>query len=214
MQNELNNRLYSSAIWCGARYMKNILPFMLLWSANSIAGEWNACSYLGKNNADMITEKDCIQIEAKNVSDSDASISQAVTSTAQYDENGVGYLYSPLGIYYFTRAGRVRKTISYDNGPDYFKEGMARTERNGKIGYFNTSLNIVVEPAFDFAMPFQNGVAMVCNGCKQKKVGEHSELVGGFWGVIDSKGMIIEPIDKTMTQLLDKMPEIPAPNGK
>lgn len=115
-------------------------------------------------------------------------------------------IYSPVGIYYFSQSGKVRRTIPYDNGPDYFEEGLARTERNGKIGYFNKSLEITIEPMYDFGFPFQKGVAIVCNGCVKEKDGEHSKLVGGVWGAIASNGKIIEPLQNTFVEIMNKVP--------
>jgi hypothetical protein len=94
-------------------------------------------------------------------------------------------------IFYITKAGRTAPTIYFDNGPDYFVEGLARTRKNNKIGFIDKQLNIVIEPKYDFASPFRNGVAEVCNGCKRKYHGEHWEMVGGSWGKIDINGNLI-----------------------
>jgi len=40
----------------------------------------------------------------------------------------------------------------------------------------------------------ENGKAKVCNGCTKQQDGEHYMMVGGKWGVIDTKGRIIEPL--------------------
>jgi hypothetical protein len=63
-----------------------------------------------------------------------------------------------------------------------------------KIGFINNKLEVVIEPRFDFAYPFENGKARVCNGCTKKQNGEHYMIVGGKWGVIDQSGKLISPI--------------------
>jgi hypothetical protein len=179
--------------------MKKIyLIIIFLFLANIvIAEDGYECSYYQDSFQDLVSEESCITY-SKNVRNKvtggDALISKKVAISASYDANGLGYLYSPVGVFYFTRAGLVRKTLFYDNGPDYFSDGLARTEWNEKIGFFDTKLALVIEPQFDFAFPFDNGISMVCIGCTKKNIGEHTEIVGGKWGAINPKGEIIHPI--------------------
>ena len=79
----------------------------------------------------------------------------------------------------------------YDNGPDYIEEGLFRMKNNDKIGFADTSGTIVIEPQYDFALPFKNGKAVVCNGCKK---GSGFTQQGGKCGVIDKKGNIVVPL--------------------
>ncbi|NJO90703.1 MAG: WG repeat-containing protein [Chloroflexia bacterium] len=65
------------------------------------------------------------------------------------------------------------EVFRYDNGPDYFSEGLLRIVKNGKIGYANEQGKIVIEPQYDCAWPFANGKASVSNSCKVEKDGEH-----------------------------------------
>ena len=84
------------------------------------------------------------------------------------------------------------KTLTYENGADPFSDGLARTSVNGKVGFFNINLDIILKPIYDFAFPFHEGKAEICTGCKEKKEGEHSMLDGGKWQKIDRNGLVIE----------------------
>jgi len=94
--------------------------------------------------------------------------------------------------YYIRKDGKVMKTLTYENGADPFVEGLARTEVNGKIGFFNTNLDIVLKPIYDFAFPFYHGIAEICTGCKEQKEGDYSMLKGGRWQKINREGLVIE----------------------
>ena len=96
---------------------------------------------------------------------------------------------------YVNAAGVVVPVLRFDNGPDYFVEGLARTVQNGKVGFVDESLRVVIAPAWDFAFPFENGAALVCEGCTRRRVGdEHEEVVGGRWGRIDARGRVVVPV--------------------
>jgi len=94
--------------------------------------------------------------------------------------------------YYIRKDGKAIKTITYENGADPFVEGLARTKVNGKIGFFNTNLDIVLKPIYDFAFPFYHGVAEICTGCKEQQEGDYSMLKGGRWQKINREGLVVE----------------------
>ncbi|XDD46197.1 WG repeat-containing protein [Leptospira sp. WS39.C2] len=87
------------------------------------------------------------------------------------------------------------ESFIYDNGPDYIVETLARYVENGKMGFHNERCQKVIEAKFDFVYPFENGYAIVCNGCESKKEEEHSRIVGGKYGIINKKGKIVIPIE-------------------
>ena len=99
-------------------------------------------------------------------------------------------------VFYVSKSGKAIRTFFFDNGADYFEEGLARTISKGKFRFINEKLEVVIEPRFDFAFPFENGKARVCNGCTKKRDGEHYMMVGGKWGVIDRSGKLISPMKK------------------
>lgn len=97
-------------------------------------------------------------------------------------------------LYYLNGAGRSAPVLWYDNGPDYFAEGLARTVRDGKVGFIDRDLSERIPATWDFAFPFADGVAVVCEGCRSHPVGEHSEMRGGVWGYIDLTGSVVVPV--------------------
>lgn len=68
----------------------------------------------------------------------------------------------------------------FDNGPDYWEEGLRRYVENGKIGFVDALGNKVIIAQWDFATPFYNGYAKVFEGGWKKKYdkgGEHWSVV-------------------------------------
>jgi pimeloyl-ACP methyl ester carboxylesterase len=116
-------------------------------------------------------------------------------SRIAFDQDGLATIYVPEhGVAYARRDGKTAWMHRFDNGADYFVEGLARTVQGAKIGFVDKNLDTVISPAWDFALPFEDGLAMVCVGCRFEPVGEHSEVVGGRWGYIDRSGAIVFPV--------------------
>jgi len=106
---------------------------------------------------------------------------------------------------YWIDAGGVPYVQAYifDNGPDYSIEGRARFVEEGMVGFLDDCMNKVILARYDFAMPFQNGRAVVCMGCRSEPVGEHPPMVGGRWGAIDLSGNVVVPLiyeDRTLRE--------------
>ena len=79
----------------------------------------------------------------------------------------------------------------FDNGPDWLEDGLFRIVRNGKIGYADCNGVIVIEPKFECANQFENGIARVALDCKlvkDKSDSEHSRMESNSWFYIDKKG--------------------------
>ncbi|TGL51563.1 WG repeat-containing protein [Leptospira kemamanensis] len=87
------------------------------------------------------------------------------------------------------------ESFLYDNGPDYISESLARYVEEGKMGFHNERCQKVIEALYDFAYPFENGYALVCNGCELQPEGEHKRIVGGKYGILNKKGKIVLPIE-------------------
>lgn len=119
-----------------------------------------------------------------------------------FDE-GVAAVLLSTGWYYVTPAGGTAPVVTFDNGADYFAEGLARTIRSGKVGFIDRSLTLRIDPAWDFAFPFDGGVARVCQGCRSHPTaeGEHFERRGGAWGYIDREGTVVVPVEFEREQL-------------
>lgn len=64
----------------------------------------------------------------------------------------------------------------YDNGDDYFSEGLQRiVDRDGKIGFRDTIGKIIIVPQFAFAFPFKDGYAKVTDTGHSKAVDKGGE---------------------------------------
>ncbi|MEH2622102.1 hypothetical protein V1292_000157 [Bradyrhizobium sp. AZCC 1719] len=99
------------------------------------------------------------------------------------------------GQWFYVRRGVAPAPVELmDNGPDYFKDGLARSRVGGKIGYIDRKLNLVIPAIYDGAYPFNDGVAVVCTACTLVSEGENngrSWYEGGHWGRIDRKGRVV-----------------------
>ncbi|MBS3919443.1 MAG: WG repeat-containing protein [Deltaproteobacteria bacterium] len=108
-------------------------------------------------------------------------------------------------VFYVSKSGKAARTHLFDGGADYFEEGLARTISSGKFGYMDEKLAVVIKPEYDFAFPFENGVAVVCNGCRPVSEGEHHLLTGGKWGAIDRSGAVVIPLTFSREELRESV---------
>lgn len=76
----------------------------------------------------------------------------------------------------------------YDNGPDYPSEGLFRIVKNGKIGYADETGNVVIEPQYSCAFPFEEGKAKVAIECQSIPDGEYTSPESDEWIFIDLQG--------------------------
>lgn len=79
---------------------------------------------------------------------------------------------------------------SVDNGPDYPSDNRIRFRNGGKWGYATENGTVVIPAKYDGAMPFKNGAASVCLGCKVKYEGEYMLFDGGRTFIIDTVGNV------------------------
>ena len=98
------------------------------------------------------------------------------------------------GLVYVDRQDRpVLRPFIYDNGPDFFQDGLARHVENGKMGFHDEALKVVIPARYDFAFPFRDGRAKVGMDCVQYPVGEHSSVQCKSWEYIDRSGWRVPP---------------------
>ncbi|WP_312688538.1 WG repeat-containing protein [Kosakonia sp.] len=100
----------------------------------------------------------------------------------------------PDADYYVRSADNYLSVVHFDNGPDWFVEGLVRSRQNGKVGYWDDTFRNRIAPQFDYAWQFNAGKALVCNGCAPQKDGEHVALMGGQWFYIDKNGQRVSEI--------------------
>ena len=102
-----------------------------------------------------------------------------------YDQYGHALVQDAQGWVYVDKAGHaVVRPYIFDNGPDYFEEGLARFVENGKMGFHDNALNIVVPAKYDFVFPFKNGQAKAGTDCHKKQQGEHFSVLCEHWEII------------------------------
>lgn len=119
-------------------------------------------------------------------------------SVMKYVENGFTYQYNREGHYfemYSPNNIKIANIFFFDNGPDYYSEGLRRIVEDNKIGFIDKKNRIVIEPQFDFAKPFQDGFALVVKDPVFKKTGEHTVISGGKWGLVNRKGILVVPME-------------------
>ena len=110
----------------------------------------------------------------------------------EFSSEGIAAVADQSGWMYIDTKGKILiRPFIFDNGPDPFQEGLARFRDKDKIGFFDQTGKIIIEPRFDFVMPFSDNLAAFCRGCKEIQEGEHSAVSGGKWGFIDRKGKIV-----------------------
>ena len=107
---------------------------------------------------------------------------------------GIAAVVDEKGWAYIDLRGRVLiRPFVFDNGPDYFREGLARFVSGGQFGFFDRQAKVVIAARFDFALPFSEGRAAVCSGCREVPQGEHQAVRGGKWGFINRQGELVIP---------------------
>lgn len=158
------------------------------------------CWYFSKNSNEEVNEKQCFNMDNRiNSALGDTQINHKVIPQLSFNIDGLSFIRSTNGFFYVNRHGIMRSTLTFDNGPDYFSEGLARTHIDGKIGYFDKSLKIKIQAHYDFGFPFTEGQAIVCNGCVERTEGEHTMRVGGLWGSINKKGKVVQELHPQTT---------------
>jgi hypothetical protein len=80
--------------------------------------------------------------------------------------------------------------VSFDNGPDYFHEGLVRAKRNGKMGFADKFGQIAIPCEYDFAWWFENGKAKVTFNAREirDKYDDHTRIESDEWFYIDKNG--------------------------
>ena len=123
------------------------------------------------------------------------SIQPQYMMAGEFSDEGLAAVLDSDGWAYIDRQGRVViRPYVFDNGPDYFSEGLARFSIDGKFGFFNSYGEVVIGPSYDFAYPFSEGLAAVCSGCSPAEDGEHILIKGGRFGYIDRHGNAAIPL--------------------
>lgn len=182
--------------------MKKIYPLtiFIISLIITVSSTWSAedvqCRYTPKVSAEnpqpeLQPFKACGKVNKEGI----LIVSQSHLSNAYFDSDGIACFYvQGVGPFYVRESGKTQRTRLYDNGCDYFSEGLARADLDAGVAFFNKELIIVLRTEYDDAFPFRSGYAAVYNGGELKKIGEHTLLVGGACGYIDKHGNIVVPL--------------------
>ena len=112
-----------------------------------------------------------------------------------FSPEGIAAVVDEEGWAYIDRSGRILiRPFLFDNGPDYFAEGLARFTADGKFGFFDKRGRVVIQSRFSFANSFSEGRAAVCDACREIAEGEHRRVQGGRWGFINRSGNLTIPL--------------------
>lgn len=166
------------------------------------SAEYIPCAYTPQqtenNQYPEITQYDkCAQLINKTVIIFDKHLNKI-----EFNDSELSQIRVHDGLYYVNKQGKLARTHIFDNGADYFQEGLSRTIKNNKFGFINNKLDLVIKAEYDFAYPFENGLSIVCIGCKAFKVGEHTEMRNGKWGVIDKSGNVVIKISHGYDEII------------
>jgi hypothetical protein len=146
-------------------------------SANQVDYDWDRYARCARLDPDGRVVFDPAHRERMSVEDGFASV-----------------LVDAKGWYYVGPDGASLQVLSTDFNTDPWVEGLTRGRRDGKIVFFNRQFEEATGHRYDWAWPFQEGRALVCDGCVlEDSQQEHPILAGGTWWLIDRSGERIEP---------------------
>lgn len=167
-------------LWGYAAYAQSGGPAL----ADAVNGAQYGC--LVFESEETISDHENCAAEA---GDGSFMIAQSIVKRLDFEANGlVSISIRYKGPAYVREDGYARTVMPFDNGPDYFNNGLARTVIDGKIGFLDEKLDIKIPAIFDGAYPFSGGYARACIGCRRVSDGEHSWYDGGEEICINASG--------------------------
>ncbi|MBU2978749.1 WG repeat-containing protein [Alteromonas sp. C1M14] len=169
------------------------------------ADDWGACGYIPKKTDQYQHPEMEVFNKCATYKSGILQISEEHIKNLDFDKFGLASFFSSGQYFYVKPDGRFLPVIFYDNGTDYFEEGLTRSLRKGKVAYYNKDLELVLAPGYDWAWPFHNGKALVCEGCvlTPDKYG-HQVLKGGLWGYINKQGEEVVPVKYKASDIPNK----------
>lgn len=115
--------------------------------------------------------------------DGGAGLPATFYSADEFNWCGIAAVLDDEGWRYIDRAGHRLpvRPMMFDNGPDYFREGLARHVDGGKYGYFDECGKVVIPAQYDFALPFEGGKARAGFDCVFPPAGEYRSYQCKSW---------------------------------
>ncbi len=161
------------------------------WPESGPAANFDqGCTYSARNKGDVLHVDHCAWLDPAGR----IHLKRAQHLALDFDRYGLAGVNIGDRWYYVSRDGRSAPVMAMDNWAEPFAEGLARSPVGGKIGFIDRDLALVIPPRYDGALPFENGWAEVCIGCKLTSHGEHSSYEGGRWICVDRHGHEREPL--------------------
>lgn len=180
--------------WHGRTSKRNIIrhvSLVMLFTCCSVCKSENLCYYISKQDEGFSGHDDCGVITGDNV-----DLQRDHLDNLRYDSNGLSCVLFPDGdAFYISETGRSHRVYFFDNGCDYFRQGLTRGIVDGRMVVVNRDLEVVSSTGFDFIMPHDCGYSIACNGPFEiESYGEHRLMRGGTCGLLDRKGdLVMEP---------------------
>lgn len=146
------------------------------------------CEYSSKLELELESYKSCGEVKGDQI-----LLRDWHKKNLLFDKNGLACVVIGGGkAFYITKKGFSRRILFFDNGCDYFEDGLARGYENGKMVYIDKNLNVVLKPNFEWLIPFDYDHAIVCNGPFETiQEGEYTRMTKGQCGLIDKKGKLV-----------------------
>lgn len=166
------------------------------------ADDFSSCSYTPKKtNQNQYPERSVFE-QCASYKAGVLRIAPMHMERLAFDKEGIASFYTSEQYFYVKPDGRFLPVVTFDNGADYFQEGLVRSLLSGKIEFYNKDFELKLSPAYDWAWPFQDGLALVCNDCVSSPMaGEHVQFEGGLWGYINKDGDEVVPVNPQSTKL-------------
>ena len=111
-------------------------------------------------------------------------------------ENGLSRVQTEKNLGFINDQGKVVFATSIDKPTDWtgnFSDGRAAFSVKKKCGYFDAQGNVVIDPKYDDAEDFSDGLAAVNEGAKPAAF-PRPYLEGGKWGFINKTGRRVIPM--------------------
>lgn len=149
----------------------------------------NSCVYPDKREeGSLAAHDDCGRITGDKI-----QMGKIHQDNVVFDEKGLAcIIFSARDAFYLNKKGASHRVLYFDNGCDYFEEGLARAVIDKRVMLMDTALNVVLDTGFEWVDRFGYGHVVVCNGpFVEKKVGEHTLLTEGRCGLMNKSGQLV-----------------------
>ena len=159
--------------------------------ASCALGQAHPCKYQSIRSGEMELATVCGDLYSGEV-----AFPERLRRDLRFENNGLSAVWQKNDWFYVNRHGRAVPVLTFDNGPDYFSEGLARSNNHGHVTFIDRSLRPVLVTPYTWASPFRHGRADVCLGCVKQQVhpgSKHTMMTGGEWRVINRTGRVVVP---------------------